>query len=116
VLSTPAFDPEKERRGDSGINDQTVAPEKSFPSVADGPDTLLARSFFRPKSPVGYLNKGAQTMATMERETTSLIGSDKVEGTTVYGIDGNSIGTIQRVMIDKVSLRRYIVRRLPRPG
>jgi sporulation protein YlmC with PRC-barrel domain len=42
-------------------------------------------------------------MATMEKETTSLIGSDKVEGTTVYGMDGNSIGTIQRVMIDKIS-------------
>ena len=42
-------------------------------------------------------------MAAMETETTSLIGSDKVQGTTVYGIDGNSIGTIQRVMIDKVS-------------
>jgi hypothetical protein len=42
-------------------------------------------------------------MATMEKESASLIGSDKVEGTTVYGIDGNSIGTIQRVMIDKIS-------------
>jgi len=42
-------------------------------------------------------------MATMEKETTSLIGSDKVEGTTVFGMDGNSIGTIQRVMIDKIS-------------
>jgi hypothetical protein len=42
-------------------------------------------------------------MATMEKETTSLIGSDKVEGTAVYGMDGNSIGTIQRIMIDKIS-------------
>jgi hypothetical protein len=42
-------------------------------------------------------------MSTIERETPSLIGSDKVEGTTVYGMDGNSIGTIQRVMIDKIS-------------
>jgi hypothetical protein len=39
----------------------------------------------------------------MEKESASLIGSDKVEGTTVYGLDGNSIGTIQRVMIDKIS-------------
>ena len=37
------------------------------------------------------------------RETTSLIGSDKVDGTSVYGIDGKKIGAIERVMIDKVS-------------
>jgi sporulation protein YlmC with PRC-barrel domain len=37
------------------------------------------------------------------RETVSLIGSDKVEGTAVYGADGTKIGTVQRVMIDKVS-------------
>lgn len=34
-------------------------------------------------------------------ETHDLIASDKVEGTTVYGSDGNSIGSIARVMIDK---------------
>jgi hypothetical protein len=34
------------------------------------------------------------------RETTSLIGSDKVEGTAVYGADDKRIGDIQRVMID----------------
>jgi PRC-barrel domain len=33
----------------------------------------------------------------------SLIGSDKVEGTAVYGADEQRIGTIQRVMIDKIS-------------
>ncbi len=32
-----------------------------------------------------------------------LIGSDKVEGTSVYGADRNKIGSIERVMIDKVS-------------
>jgi hypothetical protein len=37
------------------------------------------------------------------RETVSLIGSDKVEGTAVYGADMRKIGTIQRVMIDKIS-------------
>ena len=37
------------------------------------------------------------------RETTSLIGSDKVDGTAVYGSDQQKIGSIQRVMIDKVS-------------
>lgn len=32
-----------------------------------------------------------------------LIGSDKVEGTSVYGADRNRIGSIERVMIDKIS-------------
>ena len=36
-----------------------------------------------------------------ERETPTLIGSDKVEGTTVYGPDGERIGSIARVMIEK---------------
>jgi hypothetical protein len=44
------------------------------------------------------------TNTTMDRrETASLIGSDKVDGTEVYGADGNNIGTIERVMIDKIS-------------
>jgi hypothetical protein len=37
------------------------------------------------------------------RETTSLIGSDKVDGTAVYGADEKKIGSIQRLMIDKTS-------------
>jgi hypothetical protein len=37
------------------------------------------------------------------RETVSLIGSDKVEGTAVYGADERKIGSIQRIMLDKVS-------------
>ena len=38
------------------------------------------------------------------RETThSLIGSDKVDGTAVYGPDQEKIGSIERVMIDKIS-------------
>lgn len=42
-------------------------------------------------------------MAMEDRETFSLIGSDKVEGTNVYGADGGKVGYIERVMIDKVS-------------
>ena len=44
-------------------------------------------------------------MATDERETAGLIGSDKVEGTAVFGADGNKIGSIERVMIEKVGGR-----------
>src|SRR5438067_8858585 len=45
---------------------------------------------------------GPQVMA---RETTSLIASDKVEGTNVYRSNGDKVGTIERVMIDKRSGR-----------
>jgi hypothetical protein len=38
-----------------------------------------------------------------ERETISLIGSDKVDGTAVYGADQQKIGSVERVMIDKIS-------------
>jgi PRC-barrel domain len=43
------------------------------------------------------------TKVDARRETASLIGSDKVEGTAVYGPDDRKIGTVQRVMIDKIS-------------
>jgi hypothetical protein len=38
-----------------------------------------------------------------ERETSTLIGSDKVDGTAVYGADQQKIGSVERVMIDKLS-------------
>jgi PRC-barrel domain len=44
-------------------------------------------------------------MAMDETETGNLIGSDKVEGTAVYGADDSKIGSIERVMIDKTSGR-----------
>lgn len=42
-------------------------------------------------------------MATISenRETAGLIGSDKVEGTNVYGAGEEKIGSIERVMIGK---------------
>jgi hypothetical protein len=40
-------------------------------------------------------------MATEARDTAGLIGSDKVEGTNVYGATGEKIGAIERVMIEK---------------
>jgi hypothetical protein len=42
-------------------------------------------------------------MVTETRETGSLIGSDKVEGTAVYGANDTKIGSIERVMIDKMT-------------
>ena len=42
-------------------------------------------------------------MAIEARETSGLIGSDKVEGTTVYDAKGEKMGSIERVMINKRS-------------
>ena len=42
-------------------------------------------------------------MVTEARETGTLIGSDKVEGTAVFGPNDTKIGSIERVMIDKMS-------------
>jgi len=52
-----------------------------------------------------HLTSGEEPMALEANETGNLIGSDKVEGTAVYGADHNKIGSIERVMIDKKSGR-----------
>src|ERR1700745_3775160 len=58
-------------------------------------------------------SKGGNKMVTTvenRRETSNLIGSDKVEGTAVYGADESKIGNVQRVMIDKISGQaKYVV-------
>jgi len=43
------------------------------------------------------------TQTLERRETDTMIGSDKVEGTNVYRPDGDKIGSIERIMIDKIS-------------
>src|SRR5438105_4460678 len=58
-----------------------------------------------PLSQLGRDNMAMQVRETEARETSSLIGSDKVEGTAVYGANDAKIGSIERVMIDKVSGR-----------
>ncbi|HWM82959.1 MAG TPA: PRC-barrel domain-containing protein [Pseudolabrys sp.] len=44
-------------------------------------------------------------MATETRETAGLIASDKVDGTNVYGMDGEKIASIESVMIGKTDGR-----------
>jgi hypothetical protein len=39
------------------------------------------------------------------KEQGNLIGSDKVEGTAVYGANDQKIGSVERVIIDKISGR-----------
>jgi sporulation protein YlmC with PRC-barrel domain len=43
------------------------------------------------------------TLNASKTETHSLIASDKVEGTPVYRSNGEEVGTIERIMIDKIS-------------
>jgi len=43
------------------------------------------------------------SLDTSARETHSLIGSDKVQGTSVFRSNGEKVGSIDRVMIDKIS-------------
>jgi hypothetical protein len=53
-----------------------------------------------------HTQKGSANLVaatTNARETTTLIGSDKVEGTYVYRSNGENVGTIKRVMLDKRS-------------
>jgi sporulation protein YlmC with PRC-barrel domain len=38
---------------------------------------------------------------TAEKETTTLIAASKVDGTSVYNTAGESVGTIDDVMVDK---------------
>ena len=47
--------------------------------------------------------RGMQSTAVEDRETTSLIANDKVEGTAVYDADGKHIGKIERLMIDELT-------------
>lgn len=41
-------------------------------------------------------------MSTLTKESSSVIGSDKVAGTEVYDRSGRHIGAIEKVMIEKV--------------
>lgn len=38
-----------------------------------------------------------------KQQQDNLIGSDRVEGTTVYGSDGDKIGSVENLLIDKQS-------------
>jgi PRC-barrel domain protein len=58
---------------------------------------VLSRRF------LGRTEMATATQETSRRETASLIGSDKVEGTAVYRSNGEKVGQIERVMIDKLS-------------
>jgi hypothetical protein len=61
------------------------------------------------RSQIEFQQRGGNIMAVNPtasldtRETASLIGSDKVEGTPVYRSNGEKAGRIERIMVDKIS-------------
>jgi hypothetical protein len=71
------------------------------------PAMMAARRIFagtiRDSTSCSFSSNGGETMVRETRETGTLIGSDKVEGTAVYGAGDTKIGSIERVMIDKMS-------------
>jgi PRC-barrel domain len=62
----------------------------------------LTKTTIRRSTTMAVTTGGANTIDNRS-ETVSLIGSDKVDGTAVYGADDQKIGAVQRVMIDKIS-------------
>src|SRR6185437_17060621 len=73
--------------------------------AASGPPvvTCLRAAGTCPRSCCFFLMKREEHMDTAKtRETAGLIGSDKVEGTNVYGASDEKIGSIERVMISKM--------------
>jgi len=82
-----------------------MSPRDIFSSVPRLPE-LHARAPVNRAGEQSTQNQGENTMAIAAaetRETASLIGSDKVEGTNVYRSNGDKIGAIERIMIDKQS-------------
>src|SRR5438034_183772 len=77
-----------------------VSPSRSRPPMSHRKSDLGIPC--RSKSAKVVLGPMATTIDN-RRETVSLIGSDKVGGTALYGADDQKIGSVQRVMIDKIS-------------
>lgn len=48
-----------------------------------------------------HQNQTTQGRDPYVKDTPTLIASDKVEGTAVYGADGKRIGSIQRIILEK---------------
>jgi hypothetical protein len=64
---------------------------------------LLLQERECPARLISIMKRRKASMSIEQRETVSLIGSDKVEGTAVYGRDEEKIGSIDHLMIDKQS-------------
>jgi sporulation protein YlmC with PRC-barrel domain len=68
--------------------------------------TFIRRSlaFSLKRSTPRTIFSGSQTMADVTKITSgTLIAAEKVEGTDVYNLQGEKLGTVDDIMIDKVS-------------
>ena len=76
-------------------------------AIAPANFEVYSRNFAELPCVLIYITSEETLVTTVDsrRETVSLIGSDKVDGTAVYGADDQKIGSVQRVMIDKVSAK-----------
>ncbi len=48
-----------------------------------------------------HQNSQAMNRDPYVKDTPSLIASDKVDGTAVYGVDGERIGSVKRIILEK---------------
>lgn len=72
-----------------------------------GPDDEWTLNVSRAVVAAGIIENGFYLWGPVERREARhpVIESDRVEGTAVYGTDGTQIGTIRRLLIEKVSGR-----------
>src|ERR1700687_1437358 len=110
IRSTPSFSKAATRRSDPFIFDPCCTSKSpEFSEIAVERRRPLSWEAFagtiRYAAGCTFSNRGGPIMVTEARETGSLIGSDKVEGTAVYGANDTKIESIERVMIDKISGR-----------
>src|ERR1041385_6730337 len=79
------------------------------PDERAGSDLLLRRTIRHRNSPIccrvwqGTQEEVMQDATSSELKPHALIASDRVEGTDVRRVNGEKIGRIERVMIDKIS-------------
>jgi PRC-barrel domain len=83
--------------------DHNAISMKPNASATGAPVPTLASNRFERTTLTGRTRMTTSTQRTNVRETHSLIASDKVESTPVYRSNGEQVGKIQRVMIDKLS-------------
>jgi sporulation protein YlmC with PRC-barrel domain len=65
------------------------------------PDALIYRAWENARRKL--MDQAATPTAAANMTGKPLIESDRVEGTTVYDMRGNNLGSIKRLMIDKIT-------------
>jgi hypothetical protein len=86
------------------VSQRCVDDPQNFEEEFQKQNTMAQDGPLHVETPHSTIRRSTLMATTVDarRETASLIGSDKVEGTAVYGPDDRKIGTVQRVMIDKI--------------